>query len=418
MAASAVTTTAILMGLPPEEAREALERINDWTREERIAVTLLPSLMGAATTPYTTRGGKLEKGVVTGEQLVLELRRIHDETYARLFPGEPFECSPTAISNFKTKGQQPVGFPLASVFLLWLSEQIAAKEIQISSRVYAMLSIFNFVRAIEEHITKRAPLPQLILGSPDAPLLAAHQIHPTPEAEQVAEDERNVSRSFGRLIGLDRIAPEIIQNDFFTDNPNQASFVLYRRSTINNDIIKGFLVIQPPKTGNDDAFSFNHFYRDGVGNDRETRGFILSVAQRHYFVGATGTMKSGRPEAKPKRPLLNEGMKFLVIDRAMQAQQSSMWGALFLSNDNLFKPIAGRCILIRSKYDHSTQVRLGPVIGDLHKDIESYCDVAPDVIAAHKDGILRAIDNSFEPSRAKGGDEELMGPLTIVPPIT
>lgn len=419
MAASPVTITDILLEqMPPTEARGALERINSWTREERIAVTLLPGLMGAATTPYTTRGGKLEKGVVTGEQLVEELRRIHAKSYAKLFPGEPFECSSTAISNFKTKGQQPVGFPLATVFLLWLSEQIAAKEIQISSRVYPMLSVFNFVRAIEEHIAKKAELPQLTLGTPEAPLLAAHQIRPTPEAQQIAEDERNVSRSFGRLIGLDPIAPDVIQNDFFTDNPNQASFVLYRRSTIKNDIIKGFLVIQPPKTGSADAFSFNHFYRDGVGNDRETRGFILSVAQRHYFVGATGSLHSGRPSDVTKRPLLNEGMKFLVIDRKMQAQKSSMWGALFLSNDNLFMPIAGRCILIRSKFDHSRDVKLGPVTEALEKDIQTYCDVAPDVIAKHKDGILLAIDNSFEPSRAKGGDTQLMGPLTIVPPIT
>lgn len=418
MAAPPKKITEILMDLDDQDARDALERIDAWTRDERIALTLLPGLMGAATTPYTTKGGKLEKGVITAVELVDELRKVHARTYEELYPGEPFECSPPTISNFKNKGQHPPGgFHLATVFLLWLSDQITDKRIQHSSRVYAMLSVFNFVRAIEDHINGQ-PLPQLKLGTPDEPLLAMHQVQPTEEAEQVSEDERNVSRSIGRLIGLDRIAPEVIQNDFFTDNPNQSCFVLYRRSTSENDIIKGFLVVQPPKTGQDDAYSFNHFYSDGIGNDRETRGFILSVAERHYFVGATGSLRSGRPEALPKRPLLNEGMKFLVVDRKLQAQKGSMWGALFLSNDNVFVPIAGRCILIRSKFEHSRDVKLGTVSGDLLDDIEMYCDVPRDVLTKHREGILRAIDNSFEPPRAKGGDKDLMGPLKIVPPIT
>ena len=418
MAVPTAKITDTLMLLAPDEGRARLEAIDKWTRGERIAETLLPSLMSAATTSYTIKGGALPKaGLVTGQKLVDGLRDIHARTYAILFPGEPFECTPTSISNFKTRGYQSTAFPLAALFLLWLSEQIAAKRVLAASRVHAILSIFNFVRAVEEWITDKIEMPRLNAGTPQDPLLAAHQVPPTREAELVAEDERNVSRSFGRLIGLERLAPEVIETDFFTNNPSQASFVLYRRSTNNNDIIKGFLVIQPPKTGNDDAFSFNHFYADGLGNDRETRGFVLSLAGRHYFIGATGNLHSGRPSEQTKRPLLNEGMKFLVVDRKMQAQKSSMWGALFLSNDGQFMPIAGRCILIRSKFDHSRDVKLGAVHGDLHTDIETYCHVEPGLLEKHKDGILRAIDNSFEPRRAKGGDQSLMGPLTIVPPI-
>jgi hypothetical protein len=408
MASDAKKITDVLMELGEEKAKARLRAIHDWARNEPIAVNLLPSLMSTASARYTTRNAKLPKGVATGQELVDGLEHVHAKTFAVLFE-EPFECTTTTVSNFKTKGHHPSPFPLETLFLLWLSETIADNQIPPLSRINGMLSIFNFVSAVEAFIADETPLPKLKVGTTDAPLLAAHQLPPSREADQIAEGERNVSRFLGRLIGVENLAPDVINNDFFQHNPSKACFVLYRLG-VENDVIKGFLVIQPPKTGNDDAYSFNHYYSDGI-NDRETRGFVLSVAQRHYFVGASGY------KAVAKRPLLNEGMKFMVIDRNTRAQQGLMWGALFLSHDGAFKPIAGRCILIRSKFDHSRHADIGPVRGDLRADIEKYCDVEPGVLEQHMERILLAIDNSYEPSRSKGGDQNLMGPLTIVPPI-
>ncbi|MBX3431027.1 MAG: hypothetical protein KF779_15690 [Hyphomonadaceae bacterium] len=300
--------------------------------------------------------------------------------------------------------------------MLWLSERIAAKRIAAFSRVNSVLSVFNFVKAVDAFVLLETPLPRLKVGTPAEPLLDVHQVAPIENEEEVGKDERVVSHAFGRLIGIDRLAPDIIAEDFFDHNASKACFVVYRRAAAGNDILKGFLVVQPPKTGVDDAFSFNHYYSDGIGNDRETRGFIISLAHRYYFIGASGKMGKRKRDGSSSRPLLNEGMKFLVLDRKMQAQQGSMWGGLFLSHDRLFTPIAGRCVLIRSKFEHSQDVHVGPVVGELQKDIQTNCDV-PGPLEKHMAGILLAIDNSYEPLVTCGGDQKLMGPLTITPPI-
>ena len=86
-------------------------------------------------------------------------------------------------------------------------------------------------------------------------------------------------------------------NDFFwegdaNNKEERSCFLMYRFSTVNEAIIKSYIVISPPKLESDHLFTYRHFVwgsddpdiRDGHVY-RECDGAIFKSDKAYYFVG-------------------------------------------------------------------------------------------------------------------------------------
>jgi hypothetical protein len=112
--------------------------------------------------------------------------------------------------------------------------------------------------------------------------------------------------------------------------------------------------MEAPRQEGGVAYSFTHFYRDALDAFRETRGLVLTLRQAHYLVGGGGDTNSepayekGQPR---KRPPISQGIKCIAVERNLSAAQNNVWSGLFLSHAQGWKPIAGRCVLVRARYN-------------------------------------------------------------------
>lgn len=401
-----------------EGAWPRLLAIDTWTREERIAAISLPTLVRVTTARSAVRREPRARGRITQAALAVELSRLHKLFNPQKDAG--WLITPKDVSDFASAMIGAPDPPFGGLFLVWLADRLHAGEFLRIAPIYDQLSVFNFADAIALFILEERPLPRLGVATPSAPLLGPLNDAPLSLEEQIAEDEKTVSQALGNLLGIDDLAPVAFERRFFRDGEQKACFVVYRHAArIEDSLIKGLLVIERPKTVENDCFSFTHFYSDNGPNSRKTRGFVLSISNRHYFVGGTGpTVLETKSRTQPSRPRghFSDGMKLLVVDSNQQSANNHIWGGLFISHDRSYAPIAGRCVLIRSKFDWHDEVAIGLVpFTQLRADIAAHCDLDDATLEAELERIELAIDNSYEPGKPDSRTPDLRGPLTLVP---
>ncbi len=396
---------------------ELVEELHRWTRDEQLPSVFIPVLLAAVIARQQRRDGDGDSSLITARQLCEDLDALYADLLQGHRGGRPANVTEVQLSRYRTRELSRPNSPLALLILLWLSRELGNNRFEEESQIFQLLAVFNPVDAVEARVLRAEALPRFDLGTPKHPMLRSTL------SRDIDRAERAVSEGLATLMGLKQISSDSLRRDFFVADQPNAHFIVYRRSIQSGLVVKGFLVIEPATTRASDAYSFNHYHITSTNDLREARGFVLTLRNTHYFLGAVGAGRR-KPAVGDRgaggRPLLSEGLKCIVINRDLSVYDNAVWSGIFLSEAPGYLPIAGRCVLVRARHDTWQRSGIDPIsIHELEADLVNFAH--PNLfeesssLAKLSAAILQAIDNSYEPPLEPGGNETLAGPLTIVP---
>ncbi len=303
--------------------------------------TLIPALVNAV----TSRPGRPPLGgpLVQGQVLAGELQRIYDTLLKPHFGNAKISFTGERFSRLRYSEGAEAGPPLGLAFLVWLSDKLEAGAYEPAAQVMGLLAIFNPIAAAEARAARNEKLPTFRPVRPATPLI------PFGVSDDIDEAERKVSEGLKTLFGVEQLNTREIASDFYQESAAKACFLLYQRTVEANRVSRGFLVLQAPRLGSD-LHSFN-LWRRSAGW-RGSRGFVLTLRSHHIFLGATGKQRAA------KRPELSDALKCVVLDRNLGRQGNGIWPGLVLTHGPDYRPILGRCVLVRSRWTHSKDADL------------------------------------------------------------
>ncbi|MGE0741621.1 MAG: hypothetical protein AB7O98_09780 [Hyphomonadaceae bacterium] len=416
-----------LGALGEERTSEILTAVAEWMNDDEAIATCVATLASHVAS-QGNRSQAAESGSMTATKLCGELTKFYAAHLAKTLGKKRFDGG--MFSNFRYCTLEPRAKFLPLTFVLWLANEQDQEtpRFEQETMVQRQLAIFNPIALVASHILERAHLPRLGAPTPDSPLLPA--IRPDIEADEdltyseILNAERLIAEGFIKILGVEDVLPNEVAKDFFKGKEEKACFLVYRRSSVNQDtLLKGFLAIQRPRVDGGVGFSFTHFYQDTRQAFRKTRGFVLALNKAHYFVGGTSKdtpTEEFVPGSSAGTVMHCQALKCMAVNRSQDSGGGHVWGGLFLSNGKDFEAIAGRCVFVRAKHGDYQSANIEPIkTTDLEADLKAYA--TPELAKMRKgkfyetlaEGILRAVDNANEPANGFPS-----GPLTMLMPLT
>lgn len=217
-----------------------------------------------------------------------------------------------------------------------------------------------------------AKLPQQTERAAQRPgTLVQHAMH----MMSTNSDDRRVARLFdkdsnlarGPLTGLSDAQAIGIAPGNAAVKSTKSYYAIYRYSTIRGEIVKTFMCILPPKSGEVPHYTFRHFYKGLNSELRKTQGPVLHYLRTTYFLGGSSTGTD---------PQLN-GLKLIAIPEGTRNGNHRLLTGLFLSSAGGWQPIVGRLAMLYlgSRSDDQASIMHDAVgIGVRYRSVE---DVPP-----------------------------------------
>lgn len=394
-----------------DDAGPLLRQLDDWSAEVPHVACITRLLIGAATARKQVRGDNASPALVYANELCHALNDDY-QLIRKHFDNLPFEIDESKLTRYKTGDTRRVRGPLAVLFLLWLMKQQAGPRpgFEKDSLVSSILDLYDPLQDISAYVLQDRRLPTSRDGLPER----------QPAAPSVADVEVAVGRGIKGLLSLSHIAHPNLRRDFFADNDEASCFLLYRKSEVDDLIIKGFFVIEAPTRHEGGPYSFTHFREMTTGDFRETRGFALTMEFGHALIGGTGNGEKTaavQVGADRMRPHLSQAFEAIVLKRDGGIHDNSIWSGLFLSHGRGFAPHSGRCALIRSRFQTYQEAQIKILKPEeIESDLLEFADpkICADMawLGRLSKELLLVIDNSLEDDPKPGA---LARPLTIRP---
>jgi hypothetical protein len=412
-----VSLSKAIRGATDDDGAAALAIATRWLAQEAAMRALVPALIDAFVQRKESSDPSSSDRRPSAKLLCNQLTDLDKTELARFRKGQLRAVTEASLSKFRTTGKAPRDVPIPLLFLIylsiWLSKGSPPKD---DDRISTLLSICNPLRTLERIFeTREEPGPLLPpLRDPSRPVLKTDD-HLSP-AERHLEVENAVIRGLTTLLGLEVVAPTSIREEFFRENEKKAFFLLYRRARRLDRVIKGFLVIDAPATNGAEAYTFKHFQKNTHGDLRATSGYVFALKQGYYFLGGTSGGDAHEPiEGETAEAAVSRRAEAIKLVAVKKRANDDLWAGLFLSHDRAFDPIAGRCVLVRSRVAQYQDADIEDCsVAEIERHLKDFATQSVLDRAALKgrlaDGIKKAINNAEEP----GGDKHLAGPLTIL----
>lgn len=393
---------------PQDMATGRLATADAWTREDTLAKAMIPSLADAACYGTIVTNGRL-----VAQTLCETLRQTYERVLRPLLPDTPTPAvSTTSFSDFRGGKGSPKRSPIPLLFLIELDGEITKGRFVDNARIQNLLAAFNPITHLIAHFRDGAPLPNS----------TSHQATSNQRLSERVLAENALYNGFRTLMGLED--GDKVSRDFFNAGreTEKSYFLVMRRATQGNRIIKGFLAIDPPSDSGNKAHTFSHFQENTSGDFRETHGFVLGLKHGYYFLGGTGHGKRKKRFQKgtsTSRRNLSEALKCVALRENANALGKDLWHGLFISHGPEFAPIVGRCVLVRTHCVSYQDAEIGyfaATQGALKTELKKFA--APSIIehsstrlAAIAAGVLKSVDNSAHPGQDRAKPIKALRPL-------
>ncbi len=344
-----------------------------------------------------------DPSLIAQNELVEALRKLNTAHVAPIL-GWHAHLSETTVSNYFAGHSAPSSY-MPLLLLLWLHrEQHSGRVARFHKehRVSRLLSVFNPLNHLHLYIVQGRRLPEFGRISVQSPAL-------TQDGVAAAK------AILGHVAGT---PPESPKSTLLTYGSSSLTYYMtYRRSQVDEYLIKGFLALSQPSVAAKAIHSFSYFYRNTADELRVTRGIVMNVGGYIYLFGGVGQATEDTGGNSGHLLVDASGaMKVVVIDSRCHARSHHVWPGMFLSAGLELSPIAGRCVLVRTCFSSFQETGIGVLPpSKLREDLKNFAtaealgpgDASAESLAA---AIVRVSDNSQEPN-----DFSLQGPLTFAP---